>query len=234
MKKTAVYAGTGNLYLDMITAAKALRLHSGVEEIIFLIEHKVFPYQVPDFIKTIDVSRQRYFGINCPNITKRWTWMELMKAVPSKLLPEHEKILMLDVDTLADRNIDGIWDIDIENHYLAAVREPAKSKPGKPYFNIGVMLMNLKKLRDDKIDDYLIRKLNEKAYVFVDQDCMNEVLSDEILPISGEWNACPWTDPCMEPRIYHFATDRKFRERPMVRKYAAMSWDEIERERCAI
>lgn len=233
MKKAAVYAGTGNLYRDMITASKSLRLNSSVDEIYFLIEHKVFPYIVPDFIKTIDVSRQRYFGVNCPNVIKRWTWMVLMKAALSKVLSEYEQVLYLDVDTIVDRNIDSIWDIDIEKHYLAAVREPSKSSPEKPYFNAGVMLMNLKKLRDDKVDDYLIRKLNEKAYPFAEQDCMNEVIGEEILPISGEWNACPWTEACAEPRIYHFATDRKFRERPIVRKYAAMKWEEIERLRCA-
>ena len=233
MKKTAVYAGTGNLYRDMITAAKSLRMNSSVDEIYFLVEHRTFPYRVPEFIHPIDVSEQRYFGINCPNIYPRWTVMTLMKAVLTKLFSDHDRILILDVDTIVDRNIDNIWDIDIEKHYLAAVREPSKSSPEKPYFNAGVMLMNLKKLRNDKVDDYLIRKLNEKAYPFAEQDCINEVLWQNILPISGEWNACPWTEACAEPRIYHFATDRKFRERPMVRKYAAMKWDEIERLRCA-
>lgn len=100
MKKAAVYAGTENLYRDMITASKSLRLNSSVDEIYFLIKHKVFPYKVPDFIHTIDVSRQRYFGINCPNIYPHWTVMTLMKAILTKLFPDYDRILILDVDTI--------------------------------------------------------------------------------------------------------------------------------------
>lgn len=233
MKKAAVYAGTENLYRDMITASKSLRLNSSVDEIYFLIKRKVFPYTVPNFIHSIDVSRQRYFGINCPNIYPHWTVMTLMKAILTKLFPDHDRILILDVDTIVDGNIDELWDLDLEGYELAGVPEPLKSLPETPYINCGVIMENLKALRENGTDEEIIHRLNEKAYDFAEQDCMNEICGERILALPSVYNSNNFTEPCEEPKIIHYACNRKFREMPMVKKYAGLSWDEIERLRCA-
>ena len=73
--KAAVYAGTKNLYSDMVTAAKSLAMNSGVDVIYFLIESDTFPYYLPPYVKTINVSEQRYFPKACPNVYKKWTYM---------------------------------------------------------------------------------------------------------------------------------------------------------------
>ena len=234
MKKAAVYAATGNMYRDMITASKSLRANSSVEEIWYLTEHPVFPYSVPDYIHPVDVSRQRWFPSGCPNIYPRWTYMVLMKVVLTKLFPEHERILMLDVDTIVERNIDELWDLDFEGCELAGVPEPVKSRPGKPYINCGVILENLKKLRESGTDEELIRRLNEQPYPFAEQDCINEVCGERILKLSSIYNANDYTVICKEPKIIHYAAYRRFREKPAFQKYAAMSWKEVERARCGI
>ena len=130
--KAAVYAGTRNLYREMVGAAKSLAANSSVDVIYFLIEDSEFPESLPDYVKCIDVSNQTYFPISCPNIYKLWTWMVLMKAAIPKLLPDLDRVLFLDCDTIVTQNIDELWDISLDGYYLAGVGEPLKSTPGKP------------------------------------------------------------------------------------------------------
>ena len=59
--RTAVYTGTRNLYEFMIASAKSLLTHSNVEQIYFLIEDDIFPYELPPKTTIINVSNQSYF-----------------------------------------------------------------------------------------------------------------------------------------------------------------------------
>jgi hypothetical protein len=45
--KVAVYAGTRNIYKDMLPSVKSLLIHSDVDKIYFLIEDDIFPYELP-------------------------------------------------------------------------------------------------------------------------------------------------------------------------------------------
>jgi len=86
----------------------------------------------------------------------------------SKILPkEIDKILYLDIDTLLIGPIDELWNIDISNSYCAGAKEP-KKETDFSYINTGVLLMNLKKIREDKKDDEWIELLNKNVYEFPD------------------------------------------------------------------
>ena len=226
--KAAVYAGTRNLYSDMVTAAKSLAKNSSVDIIYFLIDDDKFPYYIPpSFVKTINVSGQQYFPLNGPNVYKRWTYMTLMRCVLTKYFPELDRILWLDVDTIVHNNIDDIWDLDMDDYYFAGAIEPEKCKSDKPYINAGVMLINLKKLREDHMDDILIDALNTKKYNFADQDCINSICYDKILVIPSKYNANNWTEPCAVPNIWHFANEKKWRENIMLYQYRDRNWSDM-------
>ena len=171
--KAAVYAGTRNLYPDMVTAAKSLASNSSVDEIYFLIEDTSFPEELPSYIHCMNVSGQTFFTCDGPNVYKLWTWMVLMRAVLTQLFPQYDRILSLDVDTIVDKNIDELWNLDLDRYYLAGVPEPKKSKPDSPYVNMGVAMFNLKKMRADLMDQSLIYLLNNMKYKFAEQDCIN-------------------------------------------------------------
>ena len=98
--KAAVYSGSRNLYPHMVTAAKSLIANSPVERVYFLIEDGLFPFQVPDIIETVDVSKQKFFPSTCANIKTGYTYMSLMRVTYSKLFPDLDRILQLDVDTV--------------------------------------------------------------------------------------------------------------------------------------
>lgn len=224
--KAAVYAGTKNLYSDMVTAAKSLAKNSSVDRIYFLIEDNKFPYYIPSFVKTKNVSDQTYFPSGGPNVYKLWTYMTLMRCALTKYFPDLDRILWLDVDTVVHDNINELWDFDMTDYYFAGVMEPKKSAE-RPYINAGVMMINLKKLREDRMDDSLIKALNTKAYEFADQDCINDICSDKILLIPSTYNANDYTQPCDNPKIRHFAAERNWRENHILYQYRNKNWGEM-------
>lgn len=231
--KAAVYCGTRNLYPDMVVAAKSLSRNTNIDEIYFLIEDPEFPYPLPDYVKCINVADQTYFRKNGPNVYKLWTWMVLMRAALSKYFPEHDRILSLDVDTIVEKSIDELWDLDLTAYYLAGVPEPKKSKSGIPYVNLGVCLFNLKMLRETHMDDQVIQFLNTKRYAFAEQDCINQNCFDKILTLPSMYNKNDFTEPCSAPKIWHFACDRSWNKKPLYQKYQSLTWDDIWRVKCA-
>ena len=231
--KAAVYAGTKNLYSDMVTAAKSLAKHSSVDIIYFLIEDDKFPYYIPSFVKTINVSKQKYFPSKGPNVYKKWTYMTLMRCTLTKYFPKLDKILWLDIDTIVQDNIDDLWNLDMNDYYAAGCLEPEKSTEN-PYINAGVMMINLKKLREDNMDDALIKALNTKTYQFADQDCINELCRNKILIIPSTYNANDYTEPCENSKIRHFAAEQNWRKNPILYQYRNRNWCEMRKTTCDI
>lgn len=226
--KAAAYCATRNLYPDLIPAIKSLLMHSDVDKIYLLIEDDAFPEPLPDACECINVSRQMWFRPGGPNWSQKWTWMVLMRCALTKILPETlDRVLSLDADTIVERDISELWDLDLTGWFLAAVREPRKSSPKTSYFNAGVVMYHLAQLRAEGMDDKLIRALNEKAYECTDQDAINELCWHRIKRIGGEYNVSDFTDPPRQPtKIRHFAAIRDWSGFPEVEKYRDMTWEE--------
>ena len=222
MEKVAVYAGTRNVYRDMIPAANSLLAHSDVNKIYFLIEDDVFPYELPPKTETINVSGQTYFRKDGPNYNTHWSYMILIKAALSKIFPQYDRILFLDNDTIVNENISRLWFINLNDYYLAAAFEPEKSTEELTFINTGVTLFNLKKLREDKKDDEIIRYLNTISYDYPDQDCLAETCQYSIYELPPDYNISNWVDleKVHHRKIMHFAANKEYRELPIVKKYA--------------
>lgn len=218
-KRVAVYAGTRNLYKNMIIAAHSLLYHSNIEKVFFLIEDDIFPYELPREIECINVSNQTFFSSNGPNFNSSWTYMVLIRAALSKIFPEYDTILSLDVDTIVNENINELWNYNLENYYIAAVKEDDKSTDNFLYINMGVALLNLKKLRDDHKDDEIIAALNNKFYQYNEQDCINELCQGYILELPADYNINNYTYNALHRKIIHFAAIKNWHNLPLVNWY---------------
>ena len=225
--KAVVYCGTRNLYSDMVTAAKSLLIHSDVERVYFLIEDDDFPHPLPSCILTINVAGQTWFTPGGPNYWRKWTWMVLMRMALPKILDE-DIVLSLDVDTIVEKDISALWDIDLAGYYVAAAREPLKSHD-KLYVNCGVALFNLKLLRESGACDAMIEALNTREFTFAEQDAVAELWQGKIKTISAEYNNCDFTEYVAEERarIRHYAFNQSWRSLPEVRRYQMIPWEEI-------
>jgi len=151
----------------MIHAAKSLLIYSNVDKIYFIIEDDEFPYELPPEIECLNLSNQTYFRPDGPNYNENLnlTYMVLIRAALAKIFPDLDRILTLDVDTLVRDNISHLWDMDLDDYYLAATREEDLSKEEhRDYINMGVAMFNLKKMREDHIDDKIIAALNRYFY----------------------------------------------------------------------
>ena len=236
MTKAAVYVGTRNLYGDMLPAVKSLLYNSDVDIIYLLIEDDRFPFDLPECVRTINVSDQPWISPYGPNVNRKWTWMTLMRACLTKILPDHDLVLSLDDDVIAVGDVSGIWDLPIGDNYFAAAREPLKSKGGRTYVcdyygQMGVALQNLRQLRKDYIDDRIIADLNARENQFVEQTAFNRLCQGRIYEMPSEYNACPYTLPCDKPRMIHYAAIpvQRWRDMPEVARYREMTFEEAMR-----
>ena len=145
--------------------------------------------------------------------------MVLIRAALSKVFPKLDKILSLDVDTIVNEDISDIWDTPLKDYYLAAVREPAKSTKDHLYINMGVALLNLKKLRKDKKDNEIINALNTIHYDYNEQDCINEKCQGAIYELSPDYNVTNYTVEAKHRKIIHYAAIKGWEELPLVKSY---------------
>lgn len=125
----------------------------------------------------------------------------MFKFKLAELFPDIDKLLYLDGDILILNDLGELYNTDIEQYYVAAVKDMApvvKYKPhvGKKlnlpesyiYFNSGVMLLNLKLMRAHNIAERLLTyRKNGKNY-FMDQDAFNVVLGARMKELPVRFN----------------------------------------------
>lgn len=216
--RTAVYNGTRKVYDQMHYAINSMLANKGADRIIVLTEDDEFPYPLTEKCRVINVSSQQWIRKDSPNYYGHWTWMVMMRACLTKILPVTDIALSMDCDTIVDGDISGLWMQDLSNHYLAACMEPDKSKQD-PYFQMGVVLFNLKKMREDGMDDRIIHALNTKPYGFTEQDCINEICKGKILEMGSKYNCNRFTKPTQDPRIIHYAAEWGWERKGLAQKY---------------
>lgn len=212
MKKVAVYAGTRNIYEQMYVCLKSLLANTIMDKVYLLIEDDEFPYKVPDIVKPINVSDQQFFLPGSPNYGSPWSYMTMMRCALTEILPEEHMVLWLDCDTIVMEDISDLFYLDMMGYHYAAAMEPQKSKGIFRYFNAGVLFCDLISLTDWGKEHEERLFLNSFQFQFPDQDVINLLCQGRIREISSEYNANPFTVPCIRPKIIHFAANKDFKE----------------------
>ena len=123
------------------------------------------------------------------------------RLLSASLLPDLDKVIFLDVDLAFVSDIKDYWRINVENYYLAAVPDLANMNkkewiyklpiPEKAlYFNSGVMILNLKKWREDNIENQIFENSIKygKLLTFPDQDLLNITLIPQVKYLDMRYN----------------------------------------------
>ena len=122
------------------------------------------------------------------------------------LLEKESKCLYLDGDTIVTGDLSEMYNVDMEDYYLAGVKDWAICAKGKRhadflgistmdgYINSGVLVMNLQKMREDnlmqKFDDFMpIINNAGNRQVHHDQDILNAVCFGKIYHFPCKCNA---------------------------------------------
>ena len=108
-----------------------------------------------------------------------------------------DKILYIDGDVLIKQDLTPLFNIDLGDNYIAAVREMQASLwnyhqivGSEFYINSGVMLLNLKKMREDDIPAKMmaLKACQPKEWKCMDQDVFNKICDKKILLLGLEMN----------------------------------------------
>lgn len=145
-------------------------------------------------IKTI-MKNNNYIGIN-NNVKTYVTQAALFKFDIPNLFLEYDKILYLDSDIIILDDLEKLFKIDICNYYAAAVKDYIATNILKQhelintnnYFNSGVLLLNLKLLRNDNVKQKLLDYKINGYNIFVDQDAFNYCFNDKVKFIDLKYN----------------------------------------------
>lgn len=128
---------------------------------------------------------------------QRWSLAAYARLLTPDLLPDLDKILYLDCDTLVTDNVETLWQTEMGTSVCAAVSEPFSVLRKKDvrlarddlYFNSGVMLIDLAKWRTQDLIHQFVKCIERhKGRVpYVDQGCINEVCRGNIklLPLKN-------------------------------------------------
>ena len=123
----------------------------------------------------------------------------LLKFVIADLLPNLERVLYLDGDLIVKTNLEEIYYTDIRDYYAAAVVDSGSIyfkheyvKKVKNYFNSGVMLLNLNKIREDNMVAVLLKTKKElKDTSLMDQNVFNLVFDGKVKLLPVIYNFMP-------------------------------------------
>ena len=138
------------------------------------------------------------------------------------MFPEYDKAVYIDSDIVLPGDIAELYDIDIKDNYIAACTdfsiqeipplmnyvENAVGVKGTEYINSGVLLMNLKELRERNFDSHFLNLLNTYHFdsVAPDQDYINAMCNGKIHYLPECWDAMPNDNkPALEaPKLIHY------------------------------
>ena len=134
--------------------------------------------------------------LNIPYITIE----TYFRYVIADIAPKLDKVLYLDADLAVNGSLKNLWNIPLEGFYAAGVRDLCIEKEGHKakigfkeddlYVNAGVLLLNLKKIREDN----MVQKLFENTenltgkIKYQDQDVINITFKNKIKEIDSIYN----------------------------------------------
>lgn len=143
--------------------------------------------KMPDYLKNID-------GLMRTNPIV-YSYCFFQDILPLKI----EKVLLLEGDSIVVNDIQEYFDLPIDDYYLAATDDFQSKwykrilgmKETSVYFNSGIMLFNLKKIRKDGITQKITNLIEggKSKFFYEVQDEMNVLFENEILVLPPRFNA---------------------------------------------
>ena len=175
------------------------------------------------------VDKKLFTELAQEDYLKRFSLAGLYRLLIPQLLPNLKRILYLDADIMVTCDLSDLWNTDLKGNEIGAVLDtgimagsstlPIDKKWVKrdQYFNSGVILMDLKQIRQDGnlltyfIDIYNKDYKSHVKYPMIDQDILNMIFKGKVCYLDSKWNKFTnyvrEVEVKMLPGIYHFAGD---------------------------
>ena len=179
---------------------------------------------------------ERNINYNSINRNSFFTNFCMVKLMLSDIV-EEDKILYIDTDAIVRKDISNLWKYNINDYYVAGVKDFGILKRGNEvvadivdsYINSGFVLFNLKKMREDNIQQKIFDIINTRELRFPDQDALNLVCHGRIMFLPSMYNLCEDVTLAVINkdlvRVYHFGGYKDFW---VANRYYAEEWYEVE------
>jgi lipopolysaccharide biosynthesis glycosyltransferase len=201
------------MYDDLSEERKKM-LESGVRD----------PFRI-EFVPMEDkINASRYFRQNRLRCDY-FTMTIFFRLFIAEMFEEYDKGIYIDSDIVVPGDISELYRTDLEGHIIGACVDHSIEKigplvdyiqgavgvPAGEYINSGVLLMDLKKMRETGFLEHFLYLLNRYHFdnVAPDQDYINAMCNGDILYLGEEWDAMPpeggSTRPTLEhPKLIHY------------------------------
>ena len=231
--------------VSMLSAIKNLK--NGYRINFYIIVNKKFPEYILEIfnrfgneyssfcnviVKKIDDYPEwimKYYDV----LTKKWPAETLFRLLLPGLFKELDKCLYLDSDTLVVGDFSTLYDMDFDDNYIIGIKdlnfESHNNALGvQSYINAGVILMNLRKIRNDFRNDFnkgileildkyrnnctSLDDFGSRVLYYPDQNILNIIFDNKIKHVSKKYNYSGSLEP--DQVIIHFyISDKPWRNK---------------------
>lgn len=194
----AVYASSKDYYIFAPVVVGSLLKNHPDAKVYFFADDDTVPGMEHPNVQILNVNKfPNMIPPTSPNITQRFSKMTLVKCWLPEWLPEEDKVIWFDMDTMVLDTIKPIWDLDITNTMIYGAldvltlveRAAASGRTDIPiYVNMGVSILNLAFMRRMNMVSKFRKALSEEKFKYVDQDVMNDLCTPYIKLFSHVYN----------------------------------------------
>lgn len=228
-KVIPIYFASDKNYLPYLTVAiKSLVDHASSKNIykIYILSADLTDYDIPEIrsyitnniiIDVVNVNSKIESIRDKVALRDYYSVSIYFRLFIPTLFPEYNKAIYLDSDIVLNRDIADLYNEFIGDNYVGAILDEtvwsnkdfifyttqSLGITEKQYFNSGVLLMNLKKFRDNDIENDFYSWINNKklATVAPDQDYLNIICKNKVKYLAPGWNKMPLSDMA-DDKIY--------------------------------
>ena len=179
-----------------------------------------FVIEFIDISKPLEKIKSRFKNVYHFSIV---TYYRLFIA---SLFPQYDKIVYLDCDLVVLGDISRLYHVDLGDNFLAAApeqfvrstkefrryAEKALGVDPDQYVNAGVLVIDLKRFRENEIEKQFVHLISEYDFDLLDPDqaYLNYLCQNKIYSLPNGWNKEPMPLPCQgEKNIVHYALYKK-------------------------
>ena len=150
---------------------------------ISFLQDVICKYNPQNKVKKIDVTELYIKEFDkCPNENAYCSPYTLIRLFADMILDIPDKILYLDVDIMFNKEIELLYYYDIEEYeYAAANDHYGKYLINPRYINAGVLLLNMKKIKETRLMEKARTLLKTKKLLFADQSAIIRCTTKKLL-----------------------------------------------------
>ena len=150
---------------------------------ISFLQDVICKYNSQNKVKKIDVTELYIKEFDkCPNENAYCSPYTLIRLFADMILDIPDKILYLDVDIMFNKEIELLYYYDIEEYeYAAANDHYGKYLINPRYINAGVLLLNMKKIKETRLMEKARTLLKTKKLLFADQSAIIRCTTKKLL-----------------------------------------------------